>query len=268
MLLISAERAESLLPLARLVVWLLTCVSIFFGTLAETPTVLQGFYAALPALAILKTHLTWLLPSTITATAIAETVRRKLEAETLWPVVKSVLDNYRTRVFGPAGQQQQASHHHRVTLFKHCYFVFAGKCFLPPRAGWMKICCRSGHADQAGCAVFHAPAKTPDQAEGIAGTTWAFNGGLSVEHLPDVSGIPGMKEVEEFAKKTYVSQDYVRESKPKSRSYYSFPIEVKSKPWGVIVVDSRSTSIDRTKLDADKQLVAQFLTKVLERMRI
>jgi hypothetical protein len=125
---------------------------------------------------------------------------------------------------------------------------------------------RSGHTTRRKISVFLAP-DDADRAEGIAGQTWAQNQVVLVSDLPSLEGNAVPQEViKEYARSTWISEEWAHCRRPQARSFCGIPVEVKGKLWGVIVIDSRGTKIaGRTSVQV-YTLVGRFLGKLLEKV--
>jgi hypothetical protein len=106
-----------------------------------------------------------------------------------------------------------------------------------------------------------------DKAEGIAGMAYSTDSTVQVEDLPNVGGkSPKLQDLQMYAKKAYVDIEWLKKKQPKSRSLLGFPVKVKGKTWGVLVLDSRDRRIpERERVDKSLQLCSRFLTELLER---
>lgn len=185
---------------------------------------------------------------------VAVGAKKLLGPPWIWRAVHSLLTEYREYVFSDI--QEAAPHHHRVTLFRKRFDFW----FLP---GWLMCVERSGHTTRKRIPIFKAPADNPDEAEGVAGTTWVENRIIPVNDLPDLSSNFYEAQIMEYAGKSWVSEEWVRKHRPLARSLCGIPVEVKGKPFGVIVLDSRNP--DGIKVDYDKfNLIAKSLGKLLE----
>jgi hypothetical protein len=169
----------------------------------------------------------------------------------VWQALHSILDEFQKNAFRIEGNDPL--HYHRVTLFRRVRF----RWLLRPRrsrwwpwgtkrmpwSGWLVPVLRSGHTTQRTDAAFLAP-DDADNAEGIVGQTWSCRRVLFLENLPNLEGSPSEADIVEYAHKTWVSkaliEDRLRRRKPCARSFCGIPVEVKGKPWGAIVLDSRS----------------------------
>jgi GAF domain-containing protein len=178
----------------------------------------------------------------------------------IWETVHYLLDRFQEHVFEK--QVGTPLHYHRVTLFRHIR-LRRSLCRWP-WSGWLVPVERSGHTTRKSRAAFLAP-DDADRAEGIAGQTWAQKRVVIVEDLPDISGTPSLGLLEDYARKTWVSVEWLQNRSQHARSFCGIPVEVKGRLWGVIVLDSRSP--DAIDQDAVKvhSLIGRYLGKLLER---
>ena len=89
---------------------------------------------------------------------------------------------------------------------------------------------------------------------GIAGKTWAQgNKVIEVHNLPDISKNPSQDKIVDYALRGNVDIDWVRNrlNKPNPRSLCGILVEVRSKPWGVLVLDRDRKS---TRLNSSHRL--------------
>jgi len=259
--LISTEAAQFWGRLARWASRLLSVASIWAGVALKLQEAKPGLLGAHPLL-MLAVPPWWALPILLLLLPLVEWFRRYTDRVTLWPIVKSTLEDFRRHLFGSI---DDPTHHHRVTLFKRCWWVWRIRTVRHPAIGWVKIFERTGHTTQNSRTVYRAP-NNPDLARGIAGTTWAWNKTVFVEELPDLSGSPAAERVADYAKRSNCDFEDIRSRLPRSRSLCGFPIEVKGRVWGVLVVDSRNTTLPRAAIEVNQPFVAKFLGRVLERL--
>ena len=199
----------------------------------------------------------------------------------VWSAVIALLNEFREHAFSDDASGDPV-HHHRVTLFKFVRWkwLFPLRCwrarFWPwgnwrwPRSGWLVPVCRSGHTTMSRVPIYLAP-DDADFAEGIAGRTWAANQVVSVADLPSLKGNPSDADVTNYAKRSFVSEHWIRRrsiNKVFPRSLHGIPVEVKGKLWGVVVLDSR---LERgIRLERATRLIsvlAATLDKLLERVK-
>lgn len=181
--------------------------------------------------------------------------RRFVGSPWVWECLKLALDELKREVFhGSNG----ADHHHKVTLFK----LRLGGRLVPVL--------RSGVTRQSTPAVFLAHADNPDHAEGVAGRTFARQNIVEIQGLPDLSA-PNTtdKDREAYAERTSVSVQWLAKNpdSTKARSFVGFHIERKSKPWGVLVIDSRDPNPFKQtkKLEKSIRSCARLTGKLLEK---
>lgn len=197
----------------------------------------------------------------------------------VWESVHKLLDKYRGMVFTIT--DQDAEHEHRLTLFRRTcclLWIWPFRCrFWPwgkrrfPWSGWLAPVERSGQTTQRTGTVFLVP-DDADNVEGVAGQTWSRNKVVHVKNLPDLSTTPTPEQIAEYARNTWVSEDWVkqrlRSGKPFSRCLYGVPIEVDGERWGVIILDSRnpdSIKPNSPKFSANMKLLPMFLEELLKR---
>lgn len=181
-----------------------------------------------------------------------------------------LLDRFRDGVFGDRSEDHS---HHRVTLFKHYGFHPLGFDFEDrgwPWSGWLIPVARSGHTAQKTNVRFLAPDNT-DRARGIAGRAWArlskpnARATAWVDGLPNIRSNTSTENIQEYARKTNVSEKWVKKRLPQSRSLMGFIVETNDgHPWGVLVIDSRSSNLALTKSNAQYQHYGSLLSHLVE----
>ena len=197
----------------------------------------------------------------------------QLSKRWVWSVAQSLLNKIQADCFS---HLQSDSHHHRVTLFKHVRFRWRigewrsklwpwGKG-RTPWSGWLVPILRSGHTTQNSATVFLAP-DDADQAEGVAGRTWAKSCEMTVEGL-SLPKIDDSESMSKYAEKTCVKliwvQAQVGANKPFATCFRAIPIEVSGEMWGVLLLDSRNPNgIQKNKVNLMQY--AYFFGKLLER---
>lgn len=125
---------------------------------------------------------------------------------------------------------------------------------------------RSGHTTQNTSTVFLAP-DDADNAEGVAGKTWA-EGREVVVRIHSLPKVGDEKSMREYADKTGVSYDWVRNQVERKRQFAAYyrgiPIEVNSTKWGVLLLDSRNPNAEQ-QITVELISYAHFFGKLLER---
>ena len=238
----------------------LSIVAVIFGYIAlseirKSPGRLKG-----RGLAITGIVLGWLLPILVLVSGALGTIRRVVGPPWVWDAVHHSLDALQRDVFET--EKEDALHHHRVTLFKRVGWRW---CFAKwPWSGWLLPVERSGHTTQLTRAAFRAP-DDADNAEGVAGLTWASNRVRVIENLPDLS-VGRDEDFEAYARATGVTVSWLKSNMPKSRSFGGIPVEVKSKLWGVLILDSRSPNGIKKDSTNLYRPMSKVLAKLLERV--
>jgi hypothetical protein len=194
----------------------------------------------------------------------------------VWKAVQKLLDEYRAVAFDM--QDGDPIHYHRVTLFKRERW---GTCLRIstywragwrrwPLSGWLIPVARSGHTTQQSKTIFLVP-DDADNAEGIGGQVWASDQVIIVNDLPNVNQDSSPENINEYARKTFVSEKWVRDrigKKPLSLALCGIPLEVNGDRWGVIVLDSMRPGAIRKTSQAwghYQKLIPIFLGHLLAR---
>jgi len=168
---------------------------------------------------------------------VSKLLRERLGAPWAWELVKDVLDSIRNLTFAGEPPHDPAEFH-RATLFKRQRICFTKACLALrrwPWSGWLVSVERSGHFTLKRRVAFYAPDKAAI-AHGVAGRTLACGNILPIINLPDPED---ESQHEEYARRTFVTASWVKETGIRARSFFGIPVEVRGKPWGVIVIDSR-----------------------------
>ena len=196
--------------------------------------------------------------------AAATAARRAVGPPWVWDAIHSNLDSFRDYAF--PDQPGDMLHEHRVTLFKYVRWHWCLRKW--PWSGWLVPVERSGHTTRRTNTAFRAPDDAND-AEGVAGVTWASKSALPIHELPDLSGQPSSEEVADYAKKTFVSQEwveaYIKRGRMLARSFLGIPVEVGGKRWGVLVLDSKREMRNSPRNLNLYTILSKFLSKLLER---
>ncbi len=133
---------------------------------------------------------------------------------------------------------------------------------------------RSGHKTRSRIAKFRASSDAPGNAEGIAGQAWANECPVQIYGLPDINtDIVAETDMDDYASQGWVSKKWVEKrrekKKPHALSLLGIPVEVKNKPWGALVVDSRNSDeiLSETALKKQKyKSLVNILSKLLEKV--
>lgn len=136
----------------------------------------------------------WTIPAFTAIAGISTFFKTHFGNSNIWKSVTHVLEEYRLAVFqGKPGFELEASHHNRVTLYKHVAFRWAPCCW--PWSNWVVPVARTGHTTQTWRVPrFRAPAGDPDNAEGVAGQSFATNSIVCVTNLPELSASANVRQ--------------------------------------------------------------------------
>lgn len=210
------------------------------------------------------------------ALALAQAIRPFLLSPAQFDAIHRILTGLRDYVVGT--QTGVPYHFDRATLFRRRRF------YLPlnpkrwrrwPMSGWLVPFERSGEATRHRGSCFLAP-DDGDRAEGVAGQTWAQKNIVFVPPpndppLPDLTHTSSEAEMQEYARRSFVEVAWVRQwlrdhKRGLATRYVGIPVEVKSRVWGVIVLDLRSPAT-QTAQDANLKLIATCMSAILGRGR-
>lgn len=200
------------------------------------------------------------LPLLVVLSGILGLLRKHLGSPWLWDTVHHHLDVIRKAAFDI--QPGDGGHYHRATLFKFQQWRWCWKKW--PWDGYLVPVERSGHTTRSGVSVFRAPDQA-DQCEGIAGRAWANNQLVTVSGLPALSNAAPQEDFEIYSRNTGVSIEWLRQRLPQARSLCGVPIDVKGRPWGVLVLDSRSPTGLKPEGAVMYEPTSRLLAKILER---
>ena len=183
-----------------------------------------------------------------------------------WDMVKDLLEELHDDVFA---NQPTSACHDRVTLFmKKDYRWFCG--FIPS-SDWLCTVERTGHMTRKRRRWFRVK-DNGETLEGVAGQV--FGGGgetILKDNLPLLTETSPTKVIDNYAKSTFVDVAYVRrqlrKKSPLPRSICGILVEVKNRPWGVIVIDSLKERLQgRDQIDNFYKKNAKMLGRLLERL--
>jgi hypothetical protein len=203
----------------------------------------------------------WLIIPCLTAyVGVAQLGRKMIGPPWVWDMIHSLLDDLQQHAF--KGFPNDPLHYHRATLFRRIPWRW---CFRRwPWSGWLAPIERSGHATRHSSVAFLAP-DDADRAEGVAGQTWACQAVIRVHDLPDLAVNGRKNAVKQYAKRTWVSEEWLEREQCRARSFCGIHVEIKGKPWGVIILDSRSPQEIPEEVVGYFTQIARTLAKLLER---
>lgn len=185
------------------------------------------------------------VPASVVGAASAGYVRRRIVDPEAAETLQELLDHLHSLMFGVPDNGT------RVTLFRFHRWSHSLKDWpwRPKNGGWLIAVKRSGEMHQDFKSRFLV---TSDQetSQGIAGHAWCQEPDVYVENLPDVRhGKLKDRQVRIYARATHVTEQWVRDKKPRSRSFYALKLRNKRrKKWGVVVIDSEDAKLDQQKI--------------------
>jgi hypothetical protein len=190
----------------------------------------------------------WLVAILTLIAGTATLVKNQMGSKQVWETVDYVLEQYRKSIFekrvigtSNGGPKPEAAFDDRITLFKYVKWRWAFCLF--PWSGWMIPIARTGDtAESFKISRFKTPLAKKDASKGIAGVTRLTKKPIPVFNLPEITIGTNDNDIKKYAKETFVDEKWVK-ARTKGgifnpRSFLGVPIEVKSKIWGVIVIDS------------------------------
>jgi hypothetical protein len=167
---------------------------------------------------------------------------------------KDILATFQREVFGGIGGGELADNH-RVTLYRYqtwCLWPGRGYWYWPwgkaawPNSGWMVPVARAG-PDSRASTIFLT--KSPTEFEGICGAVHFLQQGvleMDSTDLPDITTGASDADIATYARKTFVSEimirNRIRSNRPCARYFCALRVEVQSKKWGVLMIDSRAAA--------------------------
>lgn len=193
--------------------------------------------------------------------------------------VKEILESFQRDVFSEVGAGALADHH-RVTLYRYqqwCLWPgWRGMYLWPwgagawPFSGWMVPIVRAG-PDSRATTVFLA--KSPTEFEGICGAVYFQQQGVlekGTPLLPDITSRSSNVDIATYARETFVSEEMIghriRNNRPCARYFLAVRVEVQSKKWGVLMIDSREASCPHPNITQHKfRQINKMLTHLLKR---
>lgn len=198
----------------------------------------------------------WILPAVLITTPAAVWLRNKTDRSKL-DSIHALLDQFCDHTF--KNQKFDHEQNRRVTLFKYQYFTIRRwPCF----GGWLIPIERSGEFTRNTTAIFRAP-DDGEKCEGVAGRVWSKGTTVYVPNLPNLRSSPSEIQFSDYAEKSFVSVKKLKKKPPQACSLFGIRIEVKQKPWGVIVIDSVNQSIPHDSFRRCFKLTAPTLSSYL-----
>lgn len=209
-----------------------------------------------------KDQAAWLIPFLLLILPLL-TWLRKARGDEVQSDVHSLLEQIRNVVFKNVRVEHEQ--HNRVTLFRHRRFYlwrwpFFGEWLIPEQ--------RSGTSKRKTSSIFRV-CDDGEKCEGIAGWAWSKNAAVYVGGLPDMRNKNcSSAEIQTYAERTCIDPKVLAASKnrPQGCSFYGIPVEVSGRKWGVLVIDSVSSSFPKATADRIFRDLAPTLSKYASRM--
>jgi hypothetical protein len=187
-------------------------------------------------------------------------LKKAIGEPAVWKDLQKWVDEFRSEVYGP--QVGQYHHHHRVTLYRRQRRVL---WFLPGTL-WLMPFVRSAHTSKTNVRCFRIDPAEPGCKNGIAGKAWESEGGVHVENLPNLTQGSSDAEFNTYSEDTNIPVKSLRKKPSSSRSYWAVSVRANGVPWGVLVLDSVSVSLNKKKADNAIKQHARVLSLLLTRV--
>ncbi len=249
--------------LRRVLPWLRWCVLVVAGVAGTVPR-LAGYPEWFPAWLQpwIVSHQFWLVALPAAAVVPLEALERWLIRRRRSARLKALLAELLERIrpeFLVQDLREAPAPHHRLTLYK------ANK-----RQTKLTIVARSGEATSGSATWWAIHRDEQNRCQGVAGMGWYLSALLVVPDrraaaLPDVAGTPSERELADYAKRTYVTEQDVSKHRWRARSFAAMTIRDGGRRWGVLVFDSVDPDAGRG--DFPKKMLSftpQILTAIIK----
>ncbi|MCH7870556.1 MAG: hypothetical protein IID33_02540 [Planctomycetes bacterium] len=136
----------------------------------------------------------------------------------------------------------------------------------------LQIVARSSEATAGSRTSWSIDPDVPSKCEGIAGLAWYHNAqilvpGKNEPELPDVSRACSDAEIDDYARRTFVTPEQVRERKWPARSFAALVLRSGGKRLGVLVLDSVSPSGANLTIIRRNEFTADMLVDIISGWR-
>lgn len=225
------------------------------ASVADIEAITPANGALRDCLVFLKNTAWIILPVTGFASAVLDRIKRWLKSQRVKRALQAALDALVTLAFGVNHKPTD-----RATLFKRRPFKLR-----PLRWRCLVKYARSGHMNRKTRAVFSIPDDS-DLVEGVAGQSYA-EGMIRVPY-PDEDPLPDpfsgtSEEIEDYARRTFVTPGFIKEHNTKSRSFCAFRVTVGGNEWGVVVLDSQKPDVIGQKKGREFETIARIMGELL-----
>lgn len=201
----------------------------------------------------------WLLPAVLILAPMTVWGRKRTD-RSKHRLVKELLDEICRQTFGD--EDFDLEQHRRVTLFRFRNFCWRRPPFF---GGFLVPIERSGEATRKSGSIFRAP-DDGEAGTGIAGRTWSRRRMIYVDGLPDLRNGCDDEKFKEYAEKTFMGAAQLRNRPPQARALLGIPVDVNHRRWGVIVIDTVNTSIQRSSAEDLFKKLASPLSSILKEL--
>lgn len=204
---------------------------------------------------------TWAItPLLLIIAAALGSARKRYGDPEIWKELQKAIDAFRDEVFGKLdGSNPQ--HHHRVTLYRYKNFCLTKSVF----SAWLVPVVRSGLFSKSNVRVFKVDRNSAGNASGITGRAWESEGAIHIQDLPAAGAGASTEDIAKYADVTNVTVGDLRKKPSHSRAFWAVRVEAKGEPWGVLVVDCVSPTVDKKKAERAFASRAQTFSLLLQR---
>ena len=247
--------------------WLLLLSVAFFAGIAKSsspPTWFPDQWK--PLFPWVVSNQFWLLPGPPLVVVILKYVEhlvgkrqaKKSREYQLQRLLEELLERLRER-FIPTRLRREPPPHHRLTLFR-----------ANRKQMQLEMVARSAEATRGSTTCWRIHPDEQSQCEGVAGVAWYLDTmlvlpGAGEPDLPDVTGNCDETTIENYARRTFVSAELIREHRWTARSFAAMTIRVDGKKWGVLVLDSVSTRGAQQRIIVRMAFAADMLGDIIKR---
>ena len=184
-------------------------------------------------------HAWWLVPVLGTASFLSNHGCKWFQARYMNTAVWQLLQQIHRFAFQDI--QQDPVCEHRVTLFRGtwCWSWANRSAWCWPFGHKLVIAVRSGHMTQKSKTTWSIGDR-PSHCTGFAGLVWLHKKVICITNLPDVTSTTDDKILKQYAKKTNITFEWLKNKNPRptATAYLGIPVEINNELWGVIVLDS------------------------------
>lgn len=250
-----------------------SCVIAVFGV-AVIGLLVRPFSAiiwpiwAVDAQSYMRDNAGWILTALSAIVLLFGVLCETIQEPRFWRAIQLIVDVFQRDVFQKF--QEDRIDDHRVTLYKFrqwhfrsCFRGLEGHPPCWPWSGWLKPIVRSG-ARARGRTVFLA--RDAGRSEGIVGAAFYAQGTIE-KTLPSLDGDSSDEAVTEYADAGFVSPKWIRtrlkKGEPLACYLVAMRIEIQHKPWGVLMIDTRSQKLPKPEVAIHKFEIVHTVLQIL-----